>query len=78
MRTVASQMKDAEGRSVSVRIGATTTTGEDCEFSARGRVITFYGFLKAYVEGADDPDTERDDRETQAPRRGRGRHRRGG
>jgi DNA topoisomerase-1 len=67
MRTVASQMKDAEGRSVSVRIAASATTGEECEFSASGRVITFHGFLKAYVEGADDPETERDDRETRLP-----------
>jgi DNA topoisomerase-1 len=67
MRTVASQMKDAEGRSVSVRIGARAGTGEDCEFSASGRVITFHGFLKAYVEGSDDPETERDDRETRLP-----------
>ncbi|MBA2773147.1 MAG: type I DNA topoisomerase, partial [Nocardioidaceae bacterium] len=67
MRTVASQMRDAEGRSVSVRIGTTAATGEECEFSASGRVITFYGFLKAYVEGRDDPDAERDDRETRLP-----------
>ncbi len=67
MRTVASQMKDAEGRSLSVRIAATAATGDDCEFAASGRVITFHGFLKAYVEGADDPDTERDDRETRLP-----------
>ncbi len=67
MRTVASQMKDAEGRSVSVRIAATASSGEECEFSASGRVITFHGFLKAYVEGADDPDSERDDRETRLP-----------
>ncbi|MGI8433392.1 MAG: type I DNA topoisomerase [Nocardioidaceae bacterium] len=67
MRTVASQMRDAEGRSVSVRIAATATSGEAVEFSASGRVITFHGFLKAYVEGADDPDTERDDRETRLP-----------
>ncbi|MBA2560608.1 MAG: type I DNA topoisomerase, partial [Propionibacteriales bacterium] len=67
MRTVASQMKDAEGRSVSVRIAATSAAGEMCEFSATGRVILFHGFLKAYVEGADDPDAERDDRETQLP-----------
>jgi DNA topoisomerase I len=67
MRTVASQMKDAEGRSLSVRVSATATSGELCEFSATGRVITFYGFLKAYVEGADDPETERDDRETRLP-----------
>jgi DNA topoisomerase I len=67
MRTVASQMRDAEGRSVSVRIAATASTGEECEFSASGRVITFYGFMKAYVEGQDDPDAERDDRETRLP-----------
>jgi len=67
MRTVASQMRDAEGRSVSVRLGAAAASGEDCEFSANGRVITFHGFLKAYVEGHDDPDADRDDRETRLP-----------
>ena len=66
MRTVASQMRDAQGQSVSVRIGATTVAGEACEFSSSGRVITFHGFLKAYVEGADDPE-QRDDRETRLP-----------
>ena len=67
MRTVASQMKDAEGRSVSVRLGARAASGEDCEFGASGRVITFHGFLRAYVEGSDDPESERDDRETRLP-----------
>ena len=67
MRTVASQMKDAEGRSVSVRLGGTAASGEDCVFSASGRVITFHGFLKAYVEGSDDPNAESDDRETRLP-----------
>ncbi len=71
MRTVASQMKDAEGRSVSVRLGGTASTGEDCVFAASGRVITFHGFLKAYVEGRDDtgdPDSNApDDRETRLP-----------
>ena len=67
MRTVASQMKDAEGRSVTIRLGGAAASGEDVVFSASGRVITFYGFLKAYVEGSDDPDTESDDRETRLP-----------
>ena len=67
MRTVASQMKDAEGRSVTIRLGGSASTGEDVVFSASGRVITFHGFLKAYVEGQDDPDTESDDRETRLP-----------
>ena len=67
MRTVASQMRDAEGRSVTVRLGAQAASGEDVVFSASGRVITFHGFLKAYVEGSDDPETESDDRETRLP-----------
>ncbi|MGQ0625614.1 MAG: type I DNA topoisomerase [Sporichthyaceae bacterium] len=67
MRTVASQMKDASGQSVSVRIGATSSAGEDVEFTASGKTITFHGFLKAYVEGADDPDAELDDRERRLP-----------
>jgi DNA topoisomerase-1 len=67
MRTVASQMHDARGSSVQVRLGARTGAGEDCEFAASGRVITFHGFLKAYVEGHDDPDADLDDRETRLP-----------
>ncbi len=67
MRTVASQMRDAEGRSVNVRIQADAATGQVCEFAASGRVILFHGFLRAYVEDADDPSKERDDRETQLP-----------
>jgi DNA topoisomerase I len=67
MRTVASQMKDAQGRTVSIRLGARSASGADCEFAASGRVITFYGFLKAYVEGRDDPRAEQDDRETRLP-----------
>ena len=55
-RTVASQMKDATGESVSVRVGRPRpSAGEDAEFGASGKIISFYGFLKAYVEGADDP-----------------------
>ena len=75
MRTVASQMKDAEGRSVTVRLGGAAASGEDVVFSASGRVITFHGFLKAYVEGSDDPDSESDDRETRLPDVARGRQR---
>ncbi len=67
MRTVASQMRDAQGRSVQVRLGATTADGVDAELAASGRVITFHGFLRAYVESHDDPDAERDDRETRLP-----------
>ncbi|MDT0266907.1 type I DNA topoisomerase [Streptomyces sp. DSM 44915] len=66
-RTVASQMKDAVGQSVAVRVAGTSADGQDCEFSATGKVITFHGFLKAYVEGADDPNAELDDRERRLP-----------
>ncbi|MDT0200566.1 type I DNA topoisomerase [Nocardioides sp. AE5] len=68
MRTVASQMKDAVGQSVSIRYGGAAATGEDVVFSSSGRVITFHGFLKAYVEGTDDKATARDDQETRLPK----------
>ncbi|QKW28671.1 type I DNA topoisomerase [Streptomyces seoulensis] len=66
-RTVASQMKDATGNSVTVKIGGRAADGRDVEFSASGKTITFHGFLKAYVEGADDPNAELDDRERRLP-----------
>ena len=67
MRTVASQMKDAVGQSVTVKVGGSAADGRDAEFSASGKIITFHGFLKAYVEGADDPNAELDDRERRLP-----------
>ncbi|WP_371480750.1 type I DNA topoisomerase [Kitasatospora sp. NBC_00315] len=67
MRTVASQMKDAVGQSVTVKVGGASSDGRDVEFSASGKIITFHGFLKAYVEGADDPNAELDDRERRLP-----------
>ncbi|MEV5972957.1 type I DNA topoisomerase [Streptomyces sp. NPDC051921] len=66
-RTVASQMKDATGNSVTVKIAGTAADGRDAEFSASGKTITFHGFMKAYVEGADDPNAELDDRERRLP-----------
>ncbi|MEV7320301.1 type I DNA topoisomerase [Streptomyces sp. NPDC093970] len=71
-RTVASQMKDATGNSVTVKIAGTAADGRDVEFSASGKTITFHGFLKAYVEGADDPNAELDDRERRLPQVGEG------
>ncbi len=65
-RTVASQMKDATGESVSVRVTGRSSAGEDAEFAASGKIIAFHGFLKAYVEGADD-DADADDRERRLP-----------
>jgi len=66
-RTVASQMKDATGESVSVRITGTSSAGEQADFGATGKVITFHGFLKAYVEGSDDPNAELDDNQRRLP-----------
>jgi DNA topoisomerase-1 len=70
-RTVASQMNDATGTSAQVRLVADVpnglAAGETAEFSASGRVIAFPGFLRAYVEGEDDPDAELADREVVLP-----------
>ena len=63
-RTIASQMEDAVGRTVSLRIGAKTTV-EDTEFASSGTVITFRGFLAAYEEGRDEP--AEDDEERRLP-----------
>jgi len=53
-RTVASQMADARGQTVSVRIGADASDGRRAEFATAGTVITFRGFLLAYEEGRDE------------------------
>jgi DNA topoisomerase-1 len=37
------------------------------EFGASGKVINFYGFLKAYVESKDDQSLDRDDQERRLP-----------
>ena len=67
-RTVASQMADARGTTVSVRIAGTAATGEAVTFAASGRTITFPGFLKAYVETLDEgSDGEADDAESRLP-----------
>ena len=66
-RTLASQMADAVGESVSVRLGATSSDGRDAEFSTSGRTITFPGFLRVYVEGSDDPEADLDDQERRLP-----------
>ena len=67
-RTIASQMADSEGLSVMARLEAKAKDGTDVEFQANGRTITFAGYLRAYVEGSDDPQAELDDRETQLPK----------
>ncbi len=66
-RTVASQMADVRGKSVQVRITGTSSASEEAEFSAGGKVIEFPGFLRAYVEGSDDPNAQLEDREVRLP-----------
>ncbi|MEM7095119.1 MAG: type I DNA topoisomerase [Actinomycetota bacterium] len=53
-RTIASQMTDATGETVNVRVGVESTTGTDTLFSASGTVITHQGFRMAYIDGDDD------------------------
>ncbi len=72
MRTVASQMKDAKGESLQVRLGAVGSDGRDATFGASGRTISFPGFLRAYVEGSDDPDAALDDQERPLPQMAEG------
>ncbi|GAA2081516.1 type I DNA topoisomerase [Aeromicrobium halocynthiae] len=66
-RTIASQMRDAKGDSVALRLGATATSGQDAVFAASGRTLTFHGFLKAYVESHDDASKAGDDAQTRLP-----------
>ena len=67
-RTIASQMADAKGTTMSVRIVGTATSGEECTFAASGRTITFAGFLKAYVEAVDtETGGDADDKQSRLP-----------
>ena len=84
MRTIASQMTDAKGESVTVRIDAkpdrplAVTGGSSglqqvsaAGFVASGRTITFPGFMKAYVEGSDDEQSG-DEEQAKLPRLAQG------
>jgi DNA topoisomerase I len=61
-RTIASQMVDARGRMVTITIEA-----GDAVFHVTGKTIDFAGFLRAYVEGSDDPEAELADQERILP-----------
>ncbi len=69
-RTLASQMSDAVGTTVSVRLTALADEGApkptECEFAAAGTTITFAGYRAVYVESSDDGDSA-DDKEAQLP-----------
>lgn len=56
-RTVASQMSDAQLERTNVKIEA---NNHNEIFSASGEVLLFEGFLKVYLEGNDDEDTEQE------------------
>ncbi|MCB2153296.1 type I DNA topoisomerase [bacterium] len=66
-RTVASQMPDAKLKRTIVDITAKDGQGRDVIFTASGRKIVFPGFLRAYVEGSDDPAEELGDKESLLP-----------
>jgi DNA topoisomerase I len=72
-RTLASQMADAVGTTVSIRLGGSSVTDEAVVFTTSGRTITFPGFLRAYVEDTDEATLEqRDDAEKRLPQLARG------
>jgi DNA topoisomerase-1 len=66
-RTLASQMPDATGHTVSVRIAAEDSDGTATTWAASGRVITFPGFLAVYGFSGDDADSEGDDTSARLP-----------
>lgn len=61
-RTIASQMVDARQKQVSAKIQV-----EEALFGASGMTIEFPGFLRAYVEGSDDPEADLAEREVRLP-----------
>ncbi len=70
-RTLASQMADANGTTVSVRLAApaaepAAAAATDCEFAASGTTITFPGYRQVYVESTDEAEAE-DDKEALLP-----------
>lgn len=62
MRTIASQMVDAQKKTISAKIKAGNTV-----FQSNGTLILFPGFLRAYVEGSDDPKEALANQETILP-----------
>ena len=67
-RAVASQMSDAKMLRTTVEITGATTDGGPAVFTASGNAIEFAGYLRAYVEGSDDPTAALDEQETLLPK----------
>lgn len=66
-RTVATQMADSQQTQITVQLQV-----EDAGFRASGKRIDFFGFLRAYVEGSDDPDAALEDMEVILPQMNKG------
>ena len=66
-RTLACQMADAKGRRMTLRVGGEVEGGKEAVFQATGTVWDQPGFLRAYVEGSDDPEAALSDKETVLP-----------
>lgn len=67
-RAVASQMADAKMLRTTVEIIGETNDGGPATFNASGNAIEFPGYLRAYVEGSDDPAAALDEQETLLPK----------
>ncbi len=61
-RTLASQMKSAKIKQVSV-----TIINQNSEFRANGQIILFPGYMAAYVEGTDEANKSKENKETILP-----------
>jgi DNA topoisomerase-1 len=61
-RTIASQMRDSRAHRLTLTIEA-----DGAIFQVSGKTIEFAGYLRAYVEGSDDPESELADREELLP-----------
>ncbi|HJU43566.1 MAG TPA: type I DNA topoisomerase [Vicinamibacterales bacterium] len=67
-RAVASQMADAKMLRTTVEITGETNDGAPVTFTASGNAIEFAGYLRAYVEGSDDPAEALGEQETVLPK----------
>ena len=61
-RTLASQMKSAQVKQVSV-----TIKNQNSDFRANGKIVLFPGYMAAYVEGNDEQNDLKDNKETLLP-----------
>jgi DNA topoisomerase-1 len=61
-RTLASQMSDTNGTTVTVKMGTISagTAPADCEFSASGTTISFAGYRQVYQEIAEENEDEKE------------------